>query len=107
MGFFKNLKKSSKPTAPPPSPSIQRERVAKHLSESWVNNLLVSAEETDKRMKAAGYIPMDLGGRKFDGELQVNPLFKRQTQRPKTCPGCGAPTGQKLKCDYCGSGLPW
>lgn len=89
---------------------LQREKVAGHLSKSWVDNLM-SAAETDKRMKEAGFEPMDLGGKKFGGELQVNPYYKRGQQqipqRPTKCPGCGAPTERKQKCNYCGSEFPW
>lgn len=77
MGFFKHLKKHSiKKTAPPPPALVQREAVAKHLAKSWVENL-ESGDVTDQRMKAAGYVPMGYNGKKFNGELQVNPFFTR------------------------------
>jgi len=107
MRFFSN----KKPTTPKPliGPMAQREAVARHLATQWVNNM--SSADTDKRMKEAGYEPMDLGGRKFNSELQVNPFYKRgqiqKEKRPEKCPGCGAPTERKSKCNYCGSVFPW
>lgn len=113
MGFFGKSSKKLKNTSideKAVEAMLQREVVAEHLAKSWVDNLM-SADAADKRMKELGYERMDLGGRKFDGELQVNPFFKRgqqsRPQRPTKCPGCGAPTERKLKCNYCGSEFPW
>lgn len=109
MRFFKS-KNKPKPNIISSDSVHQREVVAEHLAKSWVDNLM-SVDATDKRMKEAGFEPMDLGGRKFDGELQVNPFYKRgqapKLERPAKCPGCGAPTERKLKCNYCGIEFPW
>lgn len=107
MGLFKKIYKTKpyedpRPIEPPPAPKPKEDNMG--------SCCYSSSEVLDKRMKAAGYEPLDLNHQTFHEEIRYQgrvPVLYPGVNVPKLCQGCGAPPPNTVnygtRCKYCGT----